>query len=629
MPGVVGLGRVRRVGLLVGVVFVVLPVGSALAAGTWTATGSLNTARENFTATLLPDGKVLVAGGSLGTPALALASAELYDPSTGTWTATGSMHTARDQFTATLLADGTVLVAGGYGPGGRLASAELYDPSTGTWTTTGSLNTARELQTATLLADGKVLVVGGADSGGNPLASAELYDPSTEMWTTTGSLDTARWNHTATLLPDAKVLVAGGSPADSPGGTFASAELYDPSTGMWTTTGSMHTAREDFTATWLPDAKVLVAGGADSQGTFASAELYDPSTGTWTATGSLNTARDFHTATLLADGKVLVAGGFGPVGAFASAELYDPSTETWTTTGSLNTGRAIHTATLLADGKVLVAAGQDSSGFLVASAELYTPPDDEPPTLTVNPSTLAAPDSVTVSWSDVSAPSSHDWIGVYHPGDANNAPIAKLYDDSCSPTAGTTALASGSCMFRVPGLANIAGTYELRLFSNDSFTLLATSNLVTVNQGATLTVNPLSLHAGSAVTVSWSAVSAPTSHDWVGAYQPGDPNGTPLSRFYDDSCTRTAGTTALASGSCTFTVPKLSNIAGTYVLRLFSNDSLTLLATSDTVTVGAGSGSAARVEHDARLLPLRGGGGGSLRRASRGSRPFPLRSADW
>ena len=245
-------------------------------------------------------------------------------------------------------------------------------------------------------------------------------------------------------------------------------------------------------------------------------------------------------------------------------------------------------------------------------------------TLTVNPSTLAAPDSVTVSWNGVSGPTARDWIGVYHQGDPNNTPLGKLYDDSCSETPGTTPLASGSCTFTVPGLPDIAGTYELRLFSNDSFTLLATSNLVTVNQGATLTANPLSLHAGDPVTVSWSGVSAPSSHDWVGVYLPGDPNNTPLGRFYDNSCTDTAGTTALASGSCPFVVPNLPNIAGTYILRLFSNDSLTLLATSDTVTVSAGSGSLARAPHNARPLPLRGGGG-PVRRGQRSPRPFPLR----
>ena len=140
------------------------------------------------------------------------------------------------------------------------------------------------------------------------------------------------------------------------------------------------------------------------------------------------------------------------------------------------------------------------------------------------------------------------------------------------------------------------------------------------------TLNPSTLAAPDSVTVSWSGVSAPSSHDWVGVYRPGDPYDTPLGRFYDNSCTDTAGTTALASGSCPFVVPNLPNIAGTYELRLFSNQSLTLLATSDPVTVSAGSGSLARAAHDARPLPLRGGGGGgSLRRASRSSRPFPIR----
>ena len=242
--------------------------------------------------------------------------------------------------------------------------------------------------------------------------------------------------------------------------------------------------------------------------------------------------------------------------------------------------------------------------------------DTSPPTLTVNPSSdqqhpLRAPDQVTVSWGGVSAPTARDWIGVYHSGDLTL--LAKVYDNSCTTTPGTTALDHGSCTFTIPGLPNVAGTYELRLFSNDSNTLLATSNLVTVGQGATLTVNPLSLHAGDPVTVSWdgdrNGLRAPSSHDWVGVYHPGDPNNTPLGGFYDNSCIKTAGTTALASGSCTFVLPNLPNIAGTYVLRLFSNNSLTLLATSDPVTVSAGGGSLARAKasRTSRLFPLRRG----------------------
>jgi len=220
----------------------------------------------------------------------------------------------------TLLPNGKVLVAGGINRV-ALASAELYDSASGTWAATGSLNIARHFHTATLLPNGKVLVAGGADVRGNPLASAELYDPASGAWTTTGSLNTGRFLHTETLLPNGKVLVAGGENSTPPFST--SAELYDPASGTWTTTGSLNTARAyGDTATLLPNGKVLVAGGTNYTGALASAELYDPGSGTWAATGSLVTARSSHTATLLPDGNVLVGGGFGSSGRLASAELY-------------------------------------------------------------------------------------------------------------------------------------------------------------------------------------------------------------------------------------------------------------------------------------------------------------------
>jgi hypothetical protein len=139
---------------------------------TWTSTGDLNIARDSHTATLLPNGKVLVAGGSI-TGSVPLDSAELYDPATGTWDSTGSLDTARGGHTATLLPSGEVLVAGGNGTSGYLNSGELYDPTAGTWSGTDSMSELRGSATATLLLNGQVLVAAGT---GGDRSSAELFD---------------------------------------------------------------------------------------------------------------------------------------------------------------------------------------------------------------------------------------------------------------------------------------------------------------------------------------------------------------------------------------------------------------------------------------------------------------------
>jgi hypothetical protein len=265
---------------------------------------------------VLQNGKVLVAGGS--SAGMSLNSAELYDPNTGMWSITGSLNFERNSHTATLLPNGKVLVTGG-SPSlfNATSSAELYDAATETWSITASLSTARFFHTATLLPSGKILVAGGGtDDGVNDIA--ELYDPATETWTATGSLTTPRDDHTATLLSNGKVLISGGLTFSGDGfGPTNSAELYDPSTGRWTTTGGLNMNRHFQTATLLLDGKVLVVGGNRGNTSPASvdtAELYDPSTGIWSFTSSLNAGRYWHTATLLSNGKVLVAGGINGSG---------------------------------------------------------------------------------------------------------------------------------------------------------------------------------------------------------------------------------------------------------------------------------------------------------------------------
>ena len=207
----------------------------------WVPTGNLNVARADHTATLLADGTVLIVGGGNvdGSNDVYLAGAETYDPATGIWSPAGSLRIGRSGgHTATLLPNGKVLVAGGVGVPAfaYTESAELYDPTTRTWSPTGQLNTRRSHHTATLLRNGKVLVAGGLGGFNNDnLHDSELYDPATGTWSVTGSMVYARYAHSATQLRDGKVLVAGGSLFVEImfEVTVDSAELYDPVTGTW------------------------------------------------------------------------------------------------------------------------------------------------------------------------------------------------------------------------------------------------------------------------------------------------------------------------------------------------------------------------------------------------------------
>jgi hypothetical protein len=373
-------------------------------------------ARLFHTATLLRNGKVLVAGGTSDLPFLNSnqASAELYDPATRTWTATGTMNHPRAWHTATLLPDGKVLVVGGVASLATnlfaAVAAELYDPATGKWVETGAPKSAYGYVATTLLPNGKVLVAGDPDPhSGVGLCAAEVFDPASGIWTATTAFKTSCQYPTSTLLRNGQVLLSGGFNFFFSGLAWGrdydgkvtvrlppenirrpnDAQIYNPASGIWTSvknSGGM-SASSPHTATLLPDGKVLFVGVEMLNSPPSGAFIYDPAGGTWTATSAMTSPRNFHTATLLADGKVLVVGGGvlsqfpnPPIGnptpraILSSAELYDPASGKWTELDShLDCARAEHTATLLPDGRVLITGGCDSDYSVTSSTEIFDP----------------------------------------------------------------------------------------------------------------------------------------------------------------------------------------------------------------------------------------------------------------
>jgi N-acetylneuraminic acid mutarotase len=345
---------------------------------TWGVTSSLTVPRRLHTATLLTNGSVLVTGGdnnllpATNTATGAINSSEVFNPATGSWTSVGNLGGARSAHTASLLPNGRVMVAGG--AAGRLIAGavsprlnvEIYDPTAQTWSATTSMGAARFGHTATILPTGYVAIVSGSQDS-VVTTTVELFDPTSSVWTASANLRVRR-TAAMLLMPNGRVLMAGSE--FSAAGTTA--DVYDPATNSWAQTNDMAVARLGGTTTLLNDGRVLVAGGSATGGGINSAELYNPATGTWSSAANLVSRRFGHTATRLPDGRVLVAGGFGN-NAHNSAMLYDPRLNTWTLTPNMAAQRYQHSAVLLADGRVLIIGGFAAGNNPLASAEIFDP----------------------------------------------------------------------------------------------------------------------------------------------------------------------------------------------------------------------------------------------------------------
>ena len=330
----------------------------------------MNAERAAHTATRLPDGKVLIAGGfrEEGTSEIAIASAETFKPETNTFVPTSDMNAPRNGHTATLLHNGKVLLAGGWNQQGRTATAELFDPQTGTFEYTGSLMAPRQGLTATLLKNGQVLIAGGDSARDTPQLTAELYDPATGTFTPTGDLRDGRFGHTATLLIDGRVLLIGGTSGNDQ--ILASAEIYDPKTGQFTSTSNATMVRYKHTAVLLQDGNVLILGGSnekDWNGKYASAEIYDVGTARFTQISDMNQERFklADAAVLLADGNVLIGGGNRQM------EIFDTQSETFIPAGTLDDDYYFSVLTALNNGQVLITGGYNGDILPSDKAWLY------------------------------------------------------------------------------------------------------------------------------------------------------------------------------------------------------------------------------------------------------------------
>jgi hypothetical protein len=675
--------------------------------GAWSLVARRNGPWRDFGSSVMYEpGKVLVMGG--GDPPTASAEVIDLNGASPAWRTVGSMAQARRQLNATILPDGTVLVTGGtrgagfnnQDPGQSAYAAEVWNPATEQWRTLASATKVRVYHsTAALLPDGRVLSGGGDGQYGTEVFSPPYLFRGARPTITTAPTAIAYGQTFPVQTPDAAAVsqvtlvalssvthafnqhqrflgltftaTASGLDVEPPSvSTLAPPGPYmlflldgngvpsvarivllgttappPPSTTL-TVSPTTVAPGATVTATWSgiesPTSTdwlgLYAAGAADSAFLARMYVSCSQTPGAPRASGScgfpipdtlatgayelrlfandgftrLATSNAFGVATgggggatltvsptTVAAGEAVTATWSGIASPTATdwIGLYAPGTAdseflAWIYVSCSQVPGAARAAgscsfpipRSLAPGVYeLHLLGNNGTVRLATSNGFTVTSPTGGPTLTVTPTSVAAGGSVTATWTGIESPTGRDWIGLYAPGAANSAYLAWLYV-SCSQVAGV-ARASGSCSFPIPG-SLAAGTYELRLFANDRFTRLATSNPLTVTGGGgggpTLTVSPTTVAAGASITATWSGIASPTARDWIGLYAPGTANSAYRAWLYV-SCSQVAGA-ARASGSCSFPIPG-SLAAGTYELRLFTNDSSTRLATSPGFTV--------------------------------------------
>ena len=302
-----------------------------------------------------------------------------------------TMAVGRAMHTATVLPDGKVLITGGFSsaifPAAALNTAELYDPAVNTFTLLGSrMRSARTSHAAALLLNGQVLLTGGQadNNNGDGVNTAELYDPDTRTFSSlAATMKSPRGGHSATLLPSGKVLLAAGYYQEA--GTLKSdAELYDPATQTFTSLAArMVIVTESHAATRLPSGQVLISGGSGGGGVRDTAQLFDPVGQTFRPVAAKMSAhRAALDATLLPGELVLVTGGaplFSPSAlvVLGTAEVFDPITLRFASIAApMVSPRAGHASVLLLNGSVLITGGVNAAaggGVVLNSAELFKP----------------------------------------------------------------------------------------------------------------------------------------------------------------------------------------------------------------------------------------------------------------